>query len=196
VCTSNPKIPRILTPRILDTLLFPLDAILRLGSITTTLDLVHTHPNPQLSQSLFLRLLASAVASSGGGVTAATFAVWTPEWHFTTPVFLKGGVVDTVDVWGGMLAGTFKFPVLWLIFDTRLTEHVAFVYGIFTASHPTYQHLLLSYSITTQKGPILTPLGARSAATVVLMVVFFWKVITMHWIPLTRRATEKKMKTQ
>lgn len=106
MCTS--KIPRILTPRILDTVLFPLDAVLRLGSITTALDLVHTHSDPLLSQSLFLRFIASAVASAGGGVTAATFSVWTPDWRFTTPVFLKGGVVDTVDAWGGMLAGAFR----------------------------------------------------------------------------------------
>lgn len=193
---STFKLPRILTPHILDTLLFPLDAILRLGSITTALDLVHMHSDPRLSQSLFLRLFASAVASAGGWVTAATLAVWTPEWHFTTPVFLKGGVVDTVDVWGGMLAGA--FPVPWLVSSTHLTrkKNAAFVYGLFTASHPTYQSLLLSYSITTQKGPILTPLGARSAATVVLMAIFFWKVVMVHWIPLIRRVTQQKMKTQ
>jgi len=176
ICYVIPSIPRLLSPCLLDTLLFPLDATLRLGSITSTLDLVHTHADPHLSQSLFLRLIISAVASAGGGVTAATLAVWTHEWRFTTPVFLRGGVVATIDIWGGMLAG--------------------FVYGLFTASHPTYQYLLLWSSIGTQKGPILTPLGARSAATAVLMVVFTWRVILVHWIPTRHASTEKKEKTQ
>ena len=73
-----------------------------------SLSLVQSHSDPRLSQSVFLQLLIGAVASAGGGVTAATFGVWTPEWNFGTPVVLKSGWVESVDVWGGIIAGRFQ----------------------------------------------------------------------------------------
>jgi hypothetical protein len=101
------------SPRILDTLLFPIDSVLRLSSITGSLSLLQAHPDPHLSQSLFLQLIIGAVASAGGGVTAATFDVWTPEWSFGTPVILKSNWVGSVDVWGGAVTGTFRLGFLY-----------------------------------------------------------------------------------
>jgi hypothetical protein len=92
----------------LDTLLFPIDSVLRLTSITSSLSLLQSHADPRLSQSLFLQLLIGAVACAGGGITAATFDVWTPEWKFGTPVLLKSGWVGSTDVWAGIVTGTFR----------------------------------------------------------------------------------------
>jgi len=105
---SNRTFIQVISPRILDTLLFPIDSVLRLSSITASLSLLQAHPDPHLSQSLFLQLIIGAVASAGGGVTAATFDVWTPEWKFGTPVILKSNWVGSVDVWGGAVTGTFR----------------------------------------------------------------------------------------
>jgi len=170
-----PHIQSVISPRILDTLLFPIDSVLRLSSITASLSLLQAHPDPHLSQSLFLQLIIGAVASAGGGVTAATFDVWTPEWKFGTPVILKSNWVGSVDVWGGAVT--------------------AFVYGLLTASHPTHEHLLKSLSITSQPEPALTPLEARAAATIVLAVIFLWRVVVVHWIGTAARE-ETKEKTQ
>jgi len=157
----------------LDTLLFPIDSVLRLTSITSSLSLLQSHVDPRLSQSLFLQLLIGAVACAGGGVTAATFDVWTPEWKFGTPVLLKSGWVGSTDVWAGVVT--------------------AFTYGLLTASHPTYQYLLQSLSITSHPGPVLTPLGARAAATIVLATIFLWRVVVVHWIGgLTRKQMKEK----
>ncbi|PBK59160.1 hypothetical protein ARMSODRAFT_1027657 [Armillaria solidipes] len=37
-------------------------------------------------------LIIDAVASCGGGVSAATLKRWTSDWNFGTPVFLRSGV--------------------------------------------------------------------------------------------------------
>jgi len=169
-----PHIQNILSPRILDTVLVPIDAILRLTSITTALSLLQSHPDDRLSQSLFLQLFIGSVASAGGGITAATLEVWTPEWKFGTPVVLKGGWIASVDFWGGIIT--------------------TFTYGLLTASHPTYQHFLYSLSITSDPGPVLTPLGARAAATIVLSTIFFWRALAVHWV--IRKVPEVKLKSQ
>ena len=88
-----------------DSILFPVDSVLRLSSITACVSLVQDHPDPRLSQSLFLQLLIGAVASAGGGITAATFDVWTPDWKFGTPAVLKSSWVGSTDVWGGAVTG-------------------------------------------------------------------------------------------
>jgi len=168
-----PHIHSAISPRILDTVLFPIDSVLRLTSITMSLSLVQSHSDPRLSQSVFLQLLIGAVASAGGGVTAATFGVWTSEWNFGTPVVLKSGWVESVDVWGGIIA--------------------AFTYGLLTTSHPTYQYFLHFLSITSHPGPVLTALGARSTATIVLASIFLWRVLVVHWVgTVTRKQVKEK----
>lgn len=166
-----PHIQSALSPRTLDTLLFPMDSVLRLTSITASLSFLQSHPDPRLSQSLFLQLIIGAVASAGGGATAATLGVWTPDWKFNTPMVLTSDLVGTTDVWGGMVT--------------------AFTYGLLTASHPTHQYLLQTLSITSNPGPVLSPLGARAAATILLAVIFLWRVLIVHWVG---RATPKQVK--
>jgi len=167
-----PYIQTALSPRMLDSILFPIDSVLRLSSITACVSLVQSHTDPRLSQSLFLQLLIGAVASAGGGITAATFDVWTPDWKFGTPVVLKSSWVACTDVWGGAVT--------------------AFIYGLLTASHPTYQDILLSFSITSKPGPVLTPLGARAAATIVLAAIFLWKALVVHWFGAMRKPVKEK----
>ena len=65
---------------------------------------------------------------------------------------------------------------------SRLHFLLAFTYGLLTASHPPYQQLLHALSITSEPGPVLTPLGARAAATVVLATIFLWKALITHWV--------------
>ena len=101
---------------------FP-DAILRTSSVTSSIDLVQNHPDPRLSNSLFLRVLIGAIASSGGSMTAATLGVWTPNWTFSTPIFLRKGTtaLSTLDIWAGSLAGVY-FAVRFRCFRSSVWE--------------------------------------------------------------------------
>lgn len=149
----------------IDTVLPLLDAIMRTGAICSTVNIVTAHPNPAISSSLFLQLLIGAIASSGGGVAASTLAVWDPQWSLRTPPFLRGGVVDTLDVWSGSVA--------------------AAVYGSLLALHPSYEPItrLLSgngeaYITGT---PLMSPLEARSASVLVLTVLYSYRVYATHY---------------
>lgn len=108
--------PDLLNPRLLDTFLFPLDAIVRTNAITGTIGLL-TNPgvNPVYASSPLAHMLLGATASAGGGLSAATLKTWTPEWSFGTPPILRQGadIWGTLDVWAGALVGeSFLFLLL------------------------------------------------------------------------------------
>lgn len=105
---------QLLHPRTLDTILFPLDAVLRTNSVVWTLSLL-TAPSvhPQYVNSPLTHLILGALASAGGGLSAATLSTWTPNWSFRTPPVLQrgAGAFGTLDVWGGALVGAYSpFP--------------------------------------------------------------------------------------
>ncbi|KAF8629798.1 hypothetical protein AX15_003269 [Amanita polypyramis BW_CC] len=170
--------PNLLNARLLDTILFPLDALLRTNSITSSITLL-TGPgvNPVYAASPLTHLLLGAVASSAGGLSAATLRTWTPEWSLGMPPVLKegAGVWGTLDVWGGAL--------------------VALVHGIAT-SHPAFS----SFTDTLGFAPgtvVLSPLGAKSLGAIVLTLLFGLRVFYTHWsnksVP---RPAQKKVKAR
>ncbi|KAF8632670.1 hypothetical protein AX17_004802 [Amanita inopinata Kibby_2008] len=180
------KKPSLLNPRILDTLLFPLDALVRTGAITAALSLLTTpNINPLYVSSPLTHLLLGAIASAGGGLSAATLSTWTPDWSFSTPpIFRSGsGIWQTVDVWGGAV--------------------VALVYGMAT-SNPAFASVSnTAASLGVSFAPdtlALSPLGARALGAAVLMVIFGLRVWTTHWMgdhkASPRHPSGTKSKTQ
>ncbi|KAG7095220.1 hypothetical protein E1B28_005995 [Marasmius oreades] len=152
--------PTILSPQnlpIYDLVLFPLDAVLRVNAITSSLTVLSSNVsvNPVLVNSPLFHLIIGAVASAGGGVSAGTFSLWTSQWAFSTPVFLRStaGWIATLDLWGGSV--------------------VALVYGLST-SHPAFESLRLSFTVI----PPLSPLGAKALCTIVLGGLFGYRVVT------------------
>lgn len=149
----------------IDTALPLLDAIFRTGSICGAVNLAYTHQNPAISSSLFFQLLVGAIASAGGGTAAATLGVWDSEWTFRTPPFLRGGVMDTLDIWSGSLA--------------------AAVYACLMGYHPAYEPYARWLSGMGDKyvpgTPLMSPLEARSAATLVLTLLFAFRVYNVHY---------------
>lgn len=102
------NLQKILNSPRLNVILFPLDGLLRANAVTLTLG--HLSPaspvDPRLKNSIVTHLILGAVASCGGGASAATLGTWTPNWAFSTPVVLRGGgLMGTLDVWGGCLVG-------------------------------------------------------------------------------------------
>ncbi|KAG6894904.1 hypothetical protein C0992_004042, partial [Termitomyces sp. T32_za158] len=103
--------PRLLSRAVLallDTVLFPLDALVRTAAITNTT--AYLSPSPAstvpapLRSSITTHLLIGALASAGGGLTASTLSTWSPSWALATPPVLRAPTVwNTMDVWGGAL---------------------------------------------------------------------------------------------
>ncbi|KIM43733.1 hypothetical protein M413DRAFT_443638 [Hebeloma cylindrosporum] len=176
--------PDLLNPQVLDTILWPLDALLRTNSVTSLLGLLDT-PNvhPEYQNSPLAHLIVGAIVSSGGGLSAGTLDVWSPNWTFNTPPILRAGAgwVGTLDVWGGALVA--------LIYSST-TGHKAF-----TSLH-TYTTLLLSshtFSLTRKPHPDsdfppLSALAAKSLAGAVLGLLFAARVIKLHWLPAEKVA--------
>ncbi|PFH47578.1 hypothetical protein AMATHDRAFT_151781 [Amanita thiersii Skay4041] len=162
--------PNLLSPQLLDTFFFPLDALVRTTAITAGLNLLNNPSvNPAFVASPLTHLIIGAVASAGGGLAAATLSTWNQEWSFSTPPVLRRGVGlwGSVDVWGGAL--------------------VALVYGMST-SHPAFsgfQNSLSSYGLAAfAPGAgtfVLSPLGARALGATVLIVLFGLRVYNVHW---------------
>lgn len=150
--------PDLLTSPLLETALVPIDALLRANAVTSTVSILHdpsnSDVNPKLLLSPLFHAILGAVASAGGGVTAATLKTWTPEWSLGTPVFLRSGagLIGSLDVWGGSL--------------------VAVIFSTMTL-HPAFEDMYLKPSFA------LSTLGAKAVTGYVFTVLFgyrLWKV--------------------
>ncbi|KAF9049325.1 hypothetical protein BDZ89DRAFT_1057678 [Hymenopellis radicata] len=163
--------PQLLTHPALEVALLPIDALLRTNAVTSTVSLLHAPASnavdPKLSSSPLFHIILGAVASAGGGVTAATLKTWTPEWSFGTPVFLRNGagVIGSLDVWGGSL--------------------VAVVFSMMT-QHPAFDNAYLKPSFA------LSALGAKAVTGYVFTALFGYRV----WRVRAMAAAAKKNKAQ
>ncbi|KAF9530699.1 hypothetical protein CPB83DRAFT_154790 [Crepidotus variabilis] len=105
--------PNLLSPALLDTTLWPIDALLRTNGIIATLGLFsHPSVHPEYKNSALTHLITGAIASAAGGVSVGTIGGFTSNWTFGTPPFLRAGAgwAGTLDLWGGALVGN---PYLW-----------------------------------------------------------------------------------
>jgi len=98
----------------LDTILFPMDALLRTGSVTYTLGLLYTPTvHHEYVSSPLTHMLLGAIVSAGGGFLASTLGAWNADWAFSTPPVLRAGAgwFGTIDIWGGALVGQFSVSI-------------------------------------------------------------------------------------
>ncbi|KAH8823168.1 hypothetical protein DL96DRAFT_1616846 [Flagelloscypha sp. PMI_526] len=167
--------PGLHNTQILDTILFPLDAAVRVNSITATLNgLAKSQANPLLTLSPVFHIIIGAVASAGGGVTAGTLSTWTPNWSLGTPVFLRNGAgfYGSLDVWAGSL--------------------IAVIYSTLTG-HPAFAPLNEAVKTYVDFQP-LSPLGAKAFAALVLSALFGARVYSNHWAGVTPAAVQSGKK--
>ncbi|KAF4566255.1 hypothetical protein AB1N83_010900 [Pleurotus pulmonarius] len=187
------QFPSALNPRTLDTLLFPLDAFLRVNSITSTVAMLSPTSaisgtiNPLLAASPLTHCILGAVASSGGGQTASMLNVWSDTWSLSPPAFLRGtplpglrgwfvGSLDTLDVWGGAL--------------------IAVIYDILTA-HPSFLGSSRFHAFLDRTGletsKVLSPLGAKAVCCIILSFLFGIRVFWVHhWSVIPQTVVKKK----
>ncbi|RXW12220.1 hypothetical protein EST38_g13632 [Candolleomyces aberdarensis] len=203
--------PSLLVPKILDTFLFPLDSLLRAISVTGTIALFD-HPN--LSPAFrsmntpFGHLLLGALASASGGISLATFSLFSPEWRFSTPPILNAGLWSSADVWGGALAALlfgasthsqiFTLPTLdpselgRAYFPLNLVPggllKLFFRSSLSSSSKSSDFHLLASSPVSIQHG--------KALAAIALMTVFGSRVLYTHWLPRTPRLEPRKPKAK
>ncbi|KAG5645663.1 hypothetical protein DXG03_005500 [Asterophora parasitica] len=108
--------PSLLSPTLfafLDTVLFPLDALVRTAAVTGTTSLLTLDSSiaRPLTTSPITHLIIGAFASAGGGLTASTLSTWSPSWSFSTPPVLRAQTLSalawgSMDIWGGALVAT------------------------------------------------------------------------------------------
>ncbi|KAJ7647412.1 hypothetical protein FB45DRAFT_733343 [Roridomyces roridus] len=159
-------------PSLTNTILFPLDGLLRANSVLHTLSLLSLPSvSPLLAASPLAHFILGAVASAGGGLLGGTLNLWTPNWQFSTPPPLRTGVWgvwSTLDIWAGGI--------------------VALTYGALTG-HPALAPLRAS--LVSEKALVLTVSDARASAAA-LMIFFFGLRVAATLAP----APPKKVKTQ
>ncbi|THU98641.1 hypothetical protein K435DRAFT_777403 [Dendrothele bispora CBS 962.96] len=170
-----------------DLVLFPIDALLRVNAITSTVGMLSSSPSPSpspqgnpnyarihpaLVDSPLFHLILGAVASAGGSVTASTFSTFTPNWSFSTPVFLRPGVglLGTMDIWGGALIA--------LVFGVS-SGHKAFR-GVV----PGWVERLVQVHVEGEgeaKTLVLSQKGAKALGALVLTVLFGYRAV-VGWV--------------
>jgi hypothetical protein len=176
--------PTALHPPTFDTILFPVDALVRTGAITGTLSLLAVSANspihPLLIRSPLTHLIIGALASSGGGITASTLSTWSPLWVFSTPPILRAGtgIWGSVDFWGGSLV-TAIYGVT--------THHEAFA-DVTAAlnSAVALSGLPFTSFVTSEKGGVvelvqLSPPLAKALSAAVLSLLFGLRAWKVHW---------------
>ncbi|KAF9474648.1 hypothetical protein BDN70DRAFT_884577 [Pholiota conissans] len=170
--------PDLLYAPVMDTILWPLDALLRTNAVTATLGLLYLPGvHAEYQNSPLTHMIIGAIASAGGGLSAATLGSWTPNWSLSTPPVLRPGAgwSGTLDVWGGALVA--------LIYSST-TGHPAF------SSLRRYVTLILSSPYLSMAWkphadsdfPPLSTLQAKSLATAVLGIFFAARVVNTHWL--------------
>ncbi|KAG6908844.1 hypothetical protein DXG01_003010 [Tephrocybe rancida] len=180
-------VPSILSPSflaLLDTVLFPLDALVRTGAVTGTTAQFTSAAAP-LQSSIITYLIIGALASAGGGLTASTLSTWSPTWSFSTPPVLRAPTLTalawaSMDIWGGALVAAVH---------ATLTGKVAF-HGV--------QGLVQQFGGGVVGTPWMSEVEAKASAAGVLAVCFGLRAYRTHWAgktqvaPATKGAKTKK----
>ena len=84
--------------------------------------------------------------------------------------FLRGGIIDTLDIWSGSLA--------------------AAVYGVLLGFHPAYEPYTRFCTgfiggwkdVYVQGTPLMSPLEARSVSVIVLAVLYAFRTYRTHYV--------------
>ncbi|KAG6849024.1 hypothetical protein H0H93_011937 [Arthromyces matolae] len=172
---------------LLDTVLFPLDALVRTGAVTgTTAQLASPFSAiaEPLKGSITTYLIIGAFASAGGGLTASTLSTWSASWSFSTPPVLRASTLvafiwASMDVWAGAM--------------------VAAVHAVLTGKQPfigVQSSVVGIFGGGNVGQPWLSDLEAKAAAAAVLAMCFAARAYRTHWAGETsKKMDEKKVKS-
>ncbi|KAF5339847.1 hypothetical protein D9611_009160 [Ephemerocybe angulata] len=198
--------PFLLIPKIFDTLLFPMDALLRSLSVTGTLGLLDNPNVPPAFKAMnnpFGHILLGALASASGGISMSTFSLTLPSWQFSTPPILTAGLWSSADVWGGALAAViFGAATQSPAFTIPSTNPAVLGPAYFPLNlvPQTILELLFRPSAVAAKGasqahilalsPQVAPHVGKAMAAVALAVVFGSRALYTHWLssPVAQKA--------
>ncbi|KIJ98384.1 hypothetical protein K443DRAFT_680814 [Laccaria amethystina LaAM-08-1] len=171
------------SPILIDTLLFPLDALLRANTVSLTLahlSLSSSSRIPlQYALSPFSHLLFGSIAVASGGIALSTFSLASSQWSLSTPHVLKStaGLWDSTDVWAGALAA---------YIHGSTTHHPAFTFD--STSKLQYPSAILGGHL---------PFDAQTAKSLtasVLVAIYATRVVAVHYLPLWKSSAKTKTK--
>ncbi|KAF9451569.1 hypothetical protein P691DRAFT_662872 [Macrolepiota fuliginosa MF-IS2] len=200
--------PALLHPPTFDTVLFPLDALVRATSVVSTVSNLYPSSssykqiNPLYVNSALTHMILGALASSGGGLAAGTLGAWTSQWGMSTPPVFRAGVGlwGSLDVWGGAYIGLsfLAFVICDFVLTLRCVcvYYVALVYGV-AMNHPAFKNFLptvLSLPVVSHiveavypgqvyalAKPAFGPVEARALGGVILTLLFGLRAYYTHW---------------
>lgn len=168
-------------------MLFPLDALVRTPAVVGAVSLlaipsssIPASVHPILVKSPLTHMIIGGIASSGGGLTAATLSTWTPSWSFSTPLLFRAetGIWGSLDTWAGSL--------------------VAAVYG-FVTGHEAFSGVadaLETAGLISAEGIKMDALQAQALVTAILTVLFGVRAWKVHWATDAVPSDEKDEKSK
>jgi hypothetical protein len=162
---------------VLDTLAAPIDGATRAHAVMLGVHLAATHSSPMVRNSLMAQVLLGTLAATGGSQAAGTLSVFSSRgWSFSTPpVLLATSFTDLLDVFAALLA--------------------AIVYGASTGTHPAYASLRAALN-GGKADVLLTPVGGKAAAALVIAAVFAYRALLLHWLPTAPQVKQQATKTK
>ncbi|EDR10180.1 uncharacterized protein LACBIDRAFT_318299 [Laccaria bicolor S238N-H82] len=172
-------------PALIDTLLFPLDALLRANTVALNLAHLSLPLSPssrtplQYALSPFSHLLFGSIAVASGGIALSTFSLASNQWSLSTPHVLRStaGLWDNTDVWAGALAA--------YIYSST-THHPAFTFD----SRSKFQ-----YPLVNLEGRLpFDAQTAKSLSAFVLVAIYATRVVAVHYLPSWKSSTKTQTK--
>lgn len=115
--------------------------------------------------------LLSAIAINGGGLSVQLLGLDQEDWKLGMPAVLKGGILNTLDFWGGAMTGLLYASLL------RLHPQLAPISDLLATALPAD---LRPLGANAQMGAaVTTPGHARAIAVLFLSALFIARVVTL-----------------
>lgn len=110
------------------------------------------------------------IATTAGGILVQFMGLHKGNWELGMPIILKGGILNTLDFWGGTLSALLYAALL------RLTPELSLVSDTLARIMPSD---LLSLGAKDLSAPLVTPDIARGVVVLFLAALFLARVITL-----------------
>lgn len=143
------------------------DGIVRGTTIASLPSLIASSGN---NSNWWTSVLLSGIVVSSGGWLILGFGLHESEWGLGRPSILNGGLLDTLDLWGGMLTGLVYAGL------TRSHPEVGWLSDTFATVLP--KDMRIDTNGVDGKGSIVTSAIGRAISVLLLGSLLFARVVT------------------
>lgn len=163
-----------------------IDGIVRGTTISAVPNLLSLTNNNSAHSNWLGAVLLSGVAVCGGGWIVSGLGLHKSQWELGVPSVLTGGLLDTLDLWGGMVSGLVYISLLRL-YPEQLDGVSNVLRGVLPAE-------LLALGAESGKTAVTTKETARAIAVLVYGSLLCARVITKAIMERKPGATAKSKK--